>query len=189
MGASLDEDAVPGRRRERRHDRHGRGDHQGARAGDDEEHQRAIEPHRCIASGDEGRDNRDDRGERDDRRCIDACEAIDERLDRRAASLCGLHQVDDAGEACVASDPDHLEIERAAAIDGARIELVARPLVHGKRFTRYRRLVHVPVSGQNATIERNLVAGPYDDLGAHVNGLDWRAVLDAIPPDDGLTRR
>ena len=186
MGASLDEHAVSGRRRERRHDGDRRGDDKRARTGDDEKHQRAIEPRRWIASGHKRRHDRDDGGQCDDRRRVDTCESIDEGLNRRAPGLRGFNEVDDSRESRVSSDADHFEVERSPAVDRAGVHLVARTFVDGKRFAGDRRLVDVAMSGQDPAVERDFVAGPHDDLGAHRDGLDRRAVLDAISLDDGL---
>ena len=75
------------RRRERGDNRDRRRDHEGAGTRDDEQDERAVDPYVPAGAEHQRRDDRDCRGQRDDRRRVDAGEALDERLRRRALRL------------------------------------------------------------------------------------------------------
>jgi hypothetical protein len=88
--------------------------------------------------------------------------------------------VDDASEPGISADTNHFKIERPAAVDRTRIDLIAGPLVHGQRLPRDGCLVDVAVSKEHAAVEGYFVAGPYDDLSANTDGLnrhpgDWQS--------------
>ena len=102
--AALDEHALPRRRGQRRHDRHRRRDDERARARDHQQHERSINPRRPAGTAKEqgGASAIDDR-ERQHDRGVDAREAIDERLARRALRLRALDQVDDPRQRGVAA--------------------------------------------------------------------------------------
>ena len=130
--AALDQHALARRRGQRRHDRHRRRDHQRARARDDEQHQRAIDPARSsVAPKSSGGTMADRQREDEHGRRVDPREAIDEGLARRALRLRLLHQVDDARERGVAAQPRDPHVERAAAVDRAGEHLVAGALLGG----------------------------------------------------------
>ena len=95
-----------------------------------------------------------ERGQHDHGRRVDPREAIDEGLHRRASRLRGFDQMDDARQSRVGPDPRHLDLERAAAVDRARIGFVAGPLVHRERLTSHRRFVDVAVAGHDPAVER-----------------------------------
>ena len=80
----------------------GRGDDEGARARDDQQHEAAVNPRHRRAPADQRRNQRDQRRQRDDNGRVDARETIDERLRGRALGLRGFDQVDDARERRVA---------------------------------------------------------------------------------------
>src|SRR4029453_3739617 len=106
----------------------------------------------------------------------------------RPPRLRRLDEMDDVSEAGVATDSDHFQIERSPAVDRARKDLVAWPLVDRERFSRDRRPLDIAMSRQDAPVERNLVARSHDDLGAHGNGLDRGPVFDPVSLDDSLSR-
>ena len=125
--AALDEHALARGAGQRRDDRHRRRDDERARARHDEQHERAVDPRRASPVKSERRHDGHGRRQRDDRRRVDAREALDERLRRRALGLRPLDQVNDARQRRVAPEPRHADVERAAAVDRAGEHLVARP--------------------------------------------------------------
>ena len=138
--APFDQHAISGRGRQCRDDRDRRRDDERARTGDDQKHERAIDPGRSVSSERQRWYHRDDRRQRNDRGCVDAREAIDERLNGRAPRLRGFNEVNDPRESRVASDADDLEVERATTVDRPGVDLVAGALVHRERLAGDRRL-------------------------------------------------
>src|SRR5262245_65422428 len=94
--------------------------------------------------------------------------------------------MDDAGKARIAPDSNDFQIERSASVDRAGIHLVARTLVHRKRFAGNRRLVDVPVAREDPSIKRNLVARSHHYFGTDGNGFDGSPVLNAVSSDNSL---
>ena len=74
--------------------------------------------------------------------------------------------MNDARERRVALQAGDPDVERAAAVDGAREHFVARPLVDRQRLAGHRRLIHGAHPGHDFAIERELLAGLDDDDGA-----------------------
>ena len=131
--------AAPGQRRD---DRHRRRDHERARARDDEQHERAIDPGR--ASGRRtpaAARRRRTAASAMHRRRVDAREPLDERLRRRALRLRLLDQVDDARERRVAPERVTRTSSAPRPLMRAGKHLVARRLVDRQRLAGDRRLV------------------------------------------------
>ena len=141
--AALDQHALARRGGQRRHDRDRRRDHQRARAGDDEQHQRPIDPRAPGPAEAAAARRRRAAASDEHRRRVDAREPLDERLARRALRLRALDEMDDARERRVAAQPRHVDFERAAAVDRAGEHLVARRLLDRQRLAGHRRLVDV----------------------------------------------
>ena len=175
--------------RERSHNRHRRGNHQRARARDDEQHERAIDPRRRLSAGDQRRHCRDDHRQREHDRRVDAREAIDERLDGRTLCLRGLDQMDDPRQPAVTAETQDTHLHRAAAVDRPRVDLVARLLVDRPRLARERRLVDVAAPTDHQAIERHLFARADDDLVARSDRIHRNPLLAAVAPDERLARR
>jgi hypothetical protein len=157
--------------------------------GDDEQHEPAIDPRHRRAPADERRHGRDERRQHDDDGRVDAREAIDEGLRRRALGLRGLDQVDDARKRRVADQPGGLHLDGAVPVDGAGEHLVARPLVHRQRLPGNRRLIDVARAGCDATIERDLLARTHAQALTEHNLVHGYAHLGAVAEDGGLGRR
>ena len=128
--APFDQHALARRGGERGDDRDRRRNDQRARARDDEQHERAVDPAapRCPGRARAARcpisDGEDEHGRR-----VDPREPIDERLAGRALRLRPLDEVDDPRERGVAAQPLDLNLERAAAVDRSGEHLVARLLL------------------------------------------------------------
>ena len=118
-----------------------RRDHQGTRAGDDEQHERLVSPVEPNAAEEERRNHGDEDGQRKDRRCVDACEAVDETLRRRPLPLRFLHGAGDAVERRVPLARPHLELQGSAVIDRAGKHRVARVLLDRHALASDRRLI------------------------------------------------
>ena len=82
--------------------------------------------------------------------------------------------------------PRHLDVERAAAVDRPGKDLVARLLLDRQRFAGHRRLVDVADPGDDAAVERNLLAGPHDDDIAHAHVVDGNGRERRAAPDERL---
>ena len=186
---ALDQHALFRRAGQRGHDRHRRGDHQRARAGDDEQHQRAVDPGLPGGAAQHRRQRGDQNREPDHRRRVDAREPIDEGLCGRALRLCLLDQVDDFCQGRVAAHPRHPHLQRAAAVDGAGEHLVARRLVHGQRLAGHRRLIDGALPGDDLAVERDLLARHDHNQRARGNLLDVDPALARLVAQQRVGRR
>jgi hypothetical protein len=90
-----------------------------ARAGDHEQHQRAVDPDAPARAEEQRRDDADDGGEGQDDRRVDAREPFDEGLARRPLRLRALDQLDDPRQRRVARRPGDARLQRAIAVDAA----------------------------------------------------------------------
>ncbi len=77
--------------------------------------------------------------------------------------MCLFDQVDDSRERRVPPQLGHTDVERAAAVDGAREHLIARRLVDRKRFAGDRRLIDGAQAGDDLSVEWQLFAWLDDD--------------------------
>ena len=159
MDAALHENTLPGGTRERRHDRHRRRNHERTRTRDDQQHERAIQPDVERLAGHHERHRRDECGQYDNGRRVPGGESIDERLQRRALGLRGLHEVDDPRERGVAPAARDSNGERAMTVDRAGEHFVAFGFLDRQRFSGDRRLVHLRVPVANNAVERKLLTG------------------------------
>ena len=166
---AFDQHAFARGARQRGHDRHRRRNNQRARARDDQQHQRAIDPASQRRTEGQRRNDGDRERQRDDRRRVDAREPLDECLRGRPLRLRLLDEVDDARERRVPSQPRDPDVERAAAVDAAGKHFVARRLVDRQRFACDRRLVDRALPADHRAIDRNLFAGPdHDDSAGRI---------------------
>ncbi len=129
--AAFDQNALSGGTRQRRDDGYRRRDHECARARDDKQHERAIQPGLPGFTERHRRHHRDADGKCDHRRRVNAREALDDGLRRRALRLRPLDKMNDSRKRRVPAPARDANIERAAAVDGAREHLIARRLVGG----------------------------------------------------------
>ena len=173
--AALDQHPAPRGAGDRRHNRNRRRDHQRTRAGDDQQRERAVGPHsefaptRVGAGNDNRRHDGEERRENHHRRRVAFRKAIHECLDRGAAALRLLDEMNDARERAVGRRPRRADLERAGAVDRARINFVARGFLDWQRFASHRRLIERRVTRHDDAVSGESVAGPHDD---DVAGLD-----------------
>ena len=178
---ALDQHAVAGRRRQRRHQRHRRRDHQRTRTADHQRHQPAIQPGLGLAAihagPDPGHQRQPHRHGHDGRR-IPLGEAIDELLHRRPPGLCILDEVHHARQQRLGVGAGHPHRNRPVPVDGAGKHLVTRMPVDGRRFARDGCLVHVGVTADHMAIHRDALPGenPHARTHRHLGGRHRRAV-------------
>ena len=141
-----------------RHDRHRRRDDQRARAGDDQQHQRAVDPGLDGAAGQRpGRRPRRRRARRPPA-CTTRAKRSMNCCDRRALGLRLLHQVDDARQRRVVAAAGDATTSAPCAVDRAGEHLVAGRLLHRHRFAGDRRLVDVGAAVRDGAVEREALA-------------------------------
>ena len=158
--AAPDEDAHLGALAGPDHDRRGRGEAHGARAGDDhdadEGREREGEPRlRPEHEPDDERAGRDQEHGRDE----DLADPVGQALDRGLGALRALDQLDDPGERRVAPDARRAHHERAGRVDGGADDLVAGCLRGGDRLAGEHRLVDRGHALDHDAVDRHLVAG------------------------------
>ena len=95
--AALDQHAAARGAADRRDDADRHRDHQRARAGDDQQRERPVDP-RVDVAAEQRRDDRDEQRGDEDQRRVDAREAVDEALGRRLAALRLGDELGDARE-------------------------------------------------------------------------------------------
>ncbi len=160
--AALDQHAAPRGGADRRDDRHGRRDHQRARACNHQEHERPVNPRRPVA-GERAAGDGDQRGERDDDRRVHRREPIDELLRWRPARLGLLDEMNDAGEHRPRGGFRDPNVEHAGAVERAGEHLVASGAVDRHRLAGDRRLVDVGVTIDHLAVDRQPLAGTHPD--------------------------
>ncbi len=185
MGAALHQHTLLGRPGERRHDRHRCRDHERAWASDDEQHERAVEPHAPSAVHEQGRQEEYCNGEDHHDGRVDFGELLHPLLARRAPALRRADHADDLRQRRVVGRLGGDDVERAFAIDSAGEDLVALSLEDGHAFAGDRRLIHFALAGGDSPVERYLVAGPDDDVRTELDlasgNLAFGAVLQPYP--------
>ena len=140
------------------HDGHGRGQAEGARAGDDEDRDGVDDGVRELWL--RPKPHPDDEGEHRNRqhhRHEDARDLVGETLNGRAAALGFGNHVHDLPEQRVAADPLGAHDETAGAIDGAARHFVADGLFHRERFAGDHGLFHAGVTFDHHAINGHLV--------------------------------
>ena len=95
---------------------------------------------------------------RDDDRRVDAGEAIDEGLRRRALRLRLLDQVDDPRDRRVAPGPRHADVEAPVPLMRPGEHLVAGVFDTGDRLAGDGRLVDLGLAARHLAVERDLLA-------------------------------
>jgi hypothetical protein len=168
MRSALDEDAAPRGGGEAADDRDRRGDHQRARAGDDQQHQRLVDRHEPRPAQQERWEHRDGDCQYENSRRVDGRETFNEALCRRARGLRFFDRFDDAVERGVASRRLHAHFELAGLVDGGGKYLVAAGFVDRDALARHAGLVDGTRASRYHAIERHALAGP----DAHYR-LDW----------------
>ena len=169
---ALDQNSAARRARERRDNRHGRRNDERARAGDDQQHQRAVEPRRKgLTKRQRHADGHPHRQKQHQRRVV-ARESLDERLGRCLLRLGRLDESDDPRQRGVAPEPRDTDVQRSGTVDAPGIDVIAWFLVHGQRLTRDRRLIHEALPGDDRAVEGHLLARRHQHNLADANLVD-----------------
>ena len=168
----------------------GRGNHQGAGAGNDQQHQRLIgglhpgQPHEPRSQ------QRNGNGQDKHRRRVDGGKAIHETLGGGAGGLGLLNGVDDARQRAVGSRRRNTDFQRRSLIDGAGEDFIARALVHRQAFAGHGGLVNGALAQGHDAIQRKALAGANTHRRAHSDFLDADACPTAVVLTHfGLLRR
>ncbi|CVM15383.1 Uncharacterised protein [Streptococcus pneumoniae] len=179
---SLDEHAVLGAAADPCHDRDRDGDHEGARAADDQQGQ---------GQGDVPRDQAGSEGQHHDRRGVPAGEAVHELLGPRTGLLRRLDAVDDARQRGVGADAPGLHLQQAGRGDGARVHGVTVGLLRRDGLARDGCLVHGADPGEHHAVHRHPSAGLDEDgrAGGHLVGRHGALGPVCVHDDGGLGRR
>ena len=148
------------------HDRHRRGQAEGARAGHDEHGDGGEEAvNRTMSRERPGQER--DRGHGQDDRHEDARHPVGQPLHRRLRPLGLGHQADDPGQGGVGADGGGPHREHPLAVDGGACHPVARPLVDGNGLAGEHRLVHRRRPVDHHPVDRHLLPGTDADEVAH----------------------
>ena len=144
------------------HDRHGRGQPQGARARDDQHRDRVHERVREARLGSPpgpGGERRE--GDEDHGRDEPGGHAVDELLDRRAAALRVGDHTHDAREHGVAPDGVGPHDEGAGSVHGPARDHVTRGLLDGDGLAAQHRLVHAAAAVDDRAVDGDPLARPH----------------------------
>ena len=185
--AALDQDAAARRRADARKVAQRHGDDQRARAGRDQERERAVHPD-APAAQDHGRHDGQHRRQADDDRRIHAGKHGDEALDGRLALLCLLHHRQNPADGGLRQRLGHARGDHAVARDEAREHRVARLRVARNALACQRGGVHLAHAGEHHRVQRHALAGADADLLAdlYLRRVDRR--IRAVPQDERLLR-
>ena len=156
---ALDEDAVRARGADAAEEGEWDGDHEGARAGYDEEGTCTVDPGRRIAGEDRRDDREGDRGVHDDRG-VDAGEAGDEVLGLRLLLGGVLDELEDLRHRRILEGLGRPDAEEALAVDAAGDDGLTRVNAARNGLTGERRGVHHGLTAQDLGVDRDLLARP-----------------------------
>ena len=183
---SLDEDAFARSAAYASEEGQGHADDQRAGAGNNEKHQRTIEPGRectCEITAEKGREKRQcERCEHHDRR-IDAGEAGDEGLAMRLAFACVLDKFDDARDRALTVCLGGAEADDSGEVHAAGKDLVAGLKLAGDAFARKGLGVHRGRAFDDGPVERDFLSRPDDKdfsnfHARRIDGLDLSFAFD-----------
>ena len=139
---TFDQDASPRPSGQTADDGDGRGNHQGARAGDDQQHQGLVGGLHPGQPHEPGRQQRNGNGQDEHRRRVDGGKAIHETLRGRTGRLGLLNGVDDPRQRAVGRGGRDTDFQRRSLIDGAGEDFIAGALVHRQAFAGHGGLVN-----------------------------------------------
>ncbi len=171
------------------HDRDGRRETEGARAGDHEHrhrHHRRVVQRRLRPEGvpDGEGDDRQDHHHRDEH----ARHHIDQLLDGRLGALCFSHAAYDPRERRVPTHVLRDEVENALGVEGPPGHFIAGPLLDRDALPRQHRLVDGAPSLRHAPVHGNLLTGADDHRVTHTDLLGSDLLLDSVADDPGHRR-
>ena len=166
VSTPLDQDAPLGRRRQTADDGDRRRDHEGARAGDDQQHQRLVDRSQYRPAEQPGTGDGDGERQHEHGRRVDGREAVNEALRGCTAALGLLDGVDDAGQRRLRRCGGDAALDRAGLVDGAGEDRIAGPLVHRQALASDGRLVQAGAASGDDGVHRDALAGSDSYRGA-----------------------
>lgn len=176
---ALDEDAELGAAARTDQEGGGRGQAEGARAGDDE-HRDGRGERRCgTASGAEPEPEGGHRQSDHDRH-EDPGDPVGEALHLRLAALGLLHQLGHLRELGVRADLGRLDDQAAARVDGGADDGVADPDLDGHGLSGEHAQVDRRAALDHDAVRGDLLAGPYDEAVTGPEPLDGDAFFAAV---------
>ena len=165
VDAALDQDAFARGSGQSADDGNRRGDHQGAGAGNHQQHQGLVDPVGPRSAEKDRRHDRHQQGHGEHDRRVDPCKLIDEALGGGAAALRRFDRVNDPRQRRVVGLGRHPVLERAGLVDRACEHAVALGFVHRHALAGDRRLIHRGSSAGDHAVERDPLTGPHADHG------------------------
>jgi hypothetical protein len=186
--AALDEHAAARGTADGRDDADGHGDDEGARAGDDEQRQRAVQPGVEVAAGQRGHHG-DERGGEHHQRRVPAGEAVDEALGRRLGALGVGDELRDAGQGAVPRGRGDRDGERPLGVQGAGEHPTPLLLVRRHRLAGQGRLVDARAPGDDRAVEGDALARADEDVLADEHLVDGDGALGVALQHAGLRWR
>jgi len=170
--ATLDQNAFARRCREAADDGHRGGDHQCARAGHHQQHQRAVDPVEPHRAHEQRRNDRHGQRQREHHRGVDFRELIDEALGRSARPLSLLDGMDDPRQGRVVRRRSHRVFQRTGLVDGAGEDFVAHGFLHRQAFAGDRRLIDGRTAADHFTVQCDALTGFYPHPGAEFDAFN-----------------
>ena len=175
MVAALDQNAVvrgaadPGEKGERN------GDDKRAGTGNDKEVQRAVKKYRECTKPQQRRKHRKQRGENNDHRRIDACEAGDKFFAFRFVFLCMFNERKDLAGAVFAERRRHAQQQRTAQIHAAGLYRIADTDLLRQGFAGQCGGIERRTAAFHPPVQRNALTGmDFDQVAdAHLGGMDF----------------
>ena len=162
----FDQDAVFGRHTRARHDGHGRGQTQSARAGNDQHGHRVDE--RCFKIGTHRHPRpQGDQGDHQHHRHKHFGHFVHQALNGRFGSLCVFDQSDDVREHGFVAHGRHAHEHTPFAIDRPACQSRTRCLGHGQGLSGQHGFVHLGLAFDQFAIQRKTLTGPHHDPVAH----------------------
>ena len=168
--AAFDENAVSGRSRQTADYRHRGGNHERARAGDDQDDQGLVSPFAPGPAQQQWAKHGHQHGERDHGRRVVVREAVHEALRRRPLGLGVLNGGGNSRQGAVPCLRGDDGFHHAVGHYASRIERIAHLLVHRQAFSGNGGLVERGMAGIDAGVERHPGARAHADAGADRNG-------------------
>jgi len=178
--APFEEDSAPRRPADSGEERQRHRDHQRAGAGDDQEHQRPVNPDRPLPAERQRRQRRQQQRRTENRRRVDAGEPGDEVFAFRLAVGGVLHLGQNPAHRGVGAPRGHFDFEQPGAVDCSAENRVAGNHGTRPRFPGQRRRVELRHSGMHHPVQRNALPGPHDDVGAGLHLLRRDGAFDAV---------
>ena len=164
--AALDQDAPARSRADAAEVTQRNGNEQGAGAGNDQQHQGAVNPLLKAAQAEERRQHGHQQGQTAHRRSVPARQAGDEALGGSLAGRRVFHHFQNTGNGGFRKGSRDFHGQRAVKVDGPGMDLSAGGEAHGHGFAGQGRGVHLGFAFQHRAVQGNLFAGPDQNAAA-----------------------